>query len=233
MKTVKIVSVVAITTALWSGAAFAGNYMGQGQGQGQGQAQGQMQGQAQGQAQGQGQNQSQSANSNSNAAAAAAASASSHSNSHSNSKSNSNSNQKQSANNANSISIEGDNYEVAVSSAYAPGLTAGVNPCALSYSGGVSAMDFGFAIGGVVNSEGCEDRANIATLVGLGERQAAVAYACMSNPAMAKALGDRCPAPAAAPAAASAPAAFNANIEEADLGYTPPRLGGGKLRNRK
>lgn len=221
----KIVSAVAVSAILWSGAAFAGNhghqpnnYLGQGQGQGQGQAQGQMQGQAQGQ----GQMQSQSAKAN---AAAAAVSASS-------SKSNARSNQRQSANNTNSISIEGDNYETAASSAYAPALTAGVNPCALSYSGGVSAMDFGFALGGVVNSEGCEDRANIATLVGLGERDAAVAYACMSNDEMAAALGDRCPAPAAAPAAA-APAAFSARVDDADLAYTPAKLGGGKLRNRK
>lgn len=63
--------------------------------------------------------------------------------------------------------------------AIAPGLTAaGVHSCAGSSTGALGAQGFAIALGSTYAMEGCERRANAATLVGLGQVTAAVAVMC-------------------------------------------------------
>jgi hypothetical protein len=81
---------------------------------------------------------------------------------------------------------------------YPPGMDAGTNSCANSVSGGASVTGFGLALGGVYENEDCQDRNWFALLTSRGMNKEAVAYACLNNEKIARALraaGHECPEP--------------------------------------
>lgn len=91
-----------------------------------------------------------------------------------------------------SVTVQGD--DVRSVSISAPALAAGSNGCAMSASGGGGGGIFSGVLGFTWEGKNCGDRANMATLVGIGEREAAVRYACQNSPEMARALRQECEA---------------------------------------
>jgi len=90
--------------------------------------------------------------------------------------------------------------------AYAPGLTAAPDTCAVASAVGVSTPFGGVSLGGVGVDEGCDIRAMTRMLHGMGQQQAALAMLCQSprvREAMAVA-GTPCPGPRATTASAQA-----------------------------
>lgn len=100
------------------------------------------------------------------------------------------------------IHIEGDDYEVAVSGASAPGLTSGGVSCMGSVSGGGQGMTFGFSIGTTYEDARCNARQEAAVLSQLGLGGAAVARMCAVDDVRVamKLAGTPCPQEAIAAA---------------------------------
>ena len=90
--------------------------------------------------------------------------------------------------------------------AYAPGLTAAPDTCAVSSAMGVSTPFGGVSLGGVSVDEGCDIRAMTRMLHGMGQQQAALAMLCQS-PRVREAMADAgraCPGQRATTASAQA-----------------------------
>ena len=90
--------------------------------------------------------------------------------------------------------------------AYAPGLTAAPDTCAVSSGVGVSTPFGGVSLGGVSVDEGCDIRAMTRMLHGMGQQQAALAMLCQS-PRVREAMADAgrtCPGQRATTASAQA-----------------------------
>lgn len=85
----------------------------------------------------------------------------------------------QNANNSNqNVTVNGDRYRAAASTAYAPGLTATNGTCLGSAGVGANGMNFGLSLGSTKKDEECNRRYNSIRMQELGQTDAAVAIMC-------------------------------------------------------